>query len=54
MQQRNTDIRTLDHRTHIYTKPDMFIGSDERISRKERIYNGKMVKTIIDFVPACE
>lgn len=46
-----------DQRTHVYEKPDMYIGGDERMSREEWLYdiaNKKMYNAVIDFVPGCE
>ena len=49
--------KQYDHRTHIYKKPDMYIGADDKVSREEWIYNfetKKIENKIIDFVPGCE
>lgn len=54
---RAEDYKHYDHRTHVYLKPDTYIGSDERVEREVWIYNfdsKKMVKKNIDFVPGCE
>lgn len=44
-------------RTHVYMKPDTWVGSDEKMTREEWLFdvtNKKMVKAVIDFVPGCE
>jgi len=49
--------KQYDQRTHIYMKPDMYIGADDRVSRQEWLYNAeenKIVNHMIDFVPGCE
>lgn len=49
--------KQYDHRTHVYMKPDTYIGADERVERPEWLYNiqaGRMVNATIDFVPGCE
>ena len=51
------DYKQYDHRTHVYMKPDTYIGADERMVREEWLYdiqNGNMVNATIDFVPGCE
>ena len=47
----------VDQRTHVYTVTDMYIGSDEKLSREEWIFNintMKMEEKTVDFVPGCE
>lgn len=49
--------KQYDHRTHVYMKPDTYIGADERVEREEWLYNmqtGRMMNATIDFVPGCE
>lgn len=49
--------KQYDQRTHVYMKPDMYIGTDEKVTREEWLYdfnNKKMFKYNIDFVPGCE
>lgn len=49
--------KQYDHRTHVYMKPDTYIGADEKMVRDEWLYdinNNKMVNCSIDFVPGCE
>ena len=49
--------KQYDHRTHVYMKPDTYIGADEKVVREEWLFdvqNNKMVNTTIDFVPGCE
>jgi DNA topoisomerase II len=49
--------KQYDHRTHVYMKPDTYIGADEKVVREEWLYdiqNQKMVNATIDFVPGCE
>ena len=49
--------KQYDQRTHVYMKPDMYIGSDERVVREEWLYDleaQKMVNSTIDFTPGCE
>jgi len=51
------DYKQYDHRTHVYMKPDTYIGADEKMVREEWLYditNNKMVNTTIDYVPGCE
>jgi len=46
-----------DQRTHVYNCPNMYIGSDVKVPRKEYLYDfdtNKMFTTMIDFVPGCE
>lgn len=49
--------KQYDHRTHVYMKPDTYIGADEKVVREEWLYdiqNSKMINATIDFVPGCE
>jgi len=49
--------KQYDQRTHVYMKPDMYIGTDEKVIREAWVYdreNKKMVNKTIDFVPGCE
>jgi len=49
--------KKYDHRTHVYMKPDTYIGADEKMIREEWLFdrqNLKMINTTIDFVPGCE
>jgi DNA gyrase/topoisomerase IV subunit B len=49
--------KQYDHRTHVYMKPDTYIGADERMVREEWLYDfteHKMINATIDFVPGCE
>lgn len=49
--------KRYDHRTHVYMKPDTYIGADERMSREEWLFdvqNKRMVNATIDFTPGCE
>jgi len=49
--------KQYDHRTHVYMKPDTYIGADEKVVRDEWLYdiqNGRMINSTIDFVPGCE
>ena len=49
--------KQYDQRTHVYMKPDMYIGGDTRSAREEWLYDlssGKMSKAVIDFVPGSE
>lgn len=49
--------KQYDHRTHVYMKPDTYIGADETVTREEwlmDIENSKAVAATIDFVPGCE
>lgn len=51
------DYKKYDQRTHVYMKPDTYIGADEPFVREEWLYdiqNSKMVNATIDFVPGCE
>lgn len=49
--------KQYDPRTHVYMKPDMYIGGDERMRRDEWLFdtqNRRMVNSNIDFTPGCE
>ena len=49
--------KQYDHRTHVYMKSDTYIGSDERVTREEWLFdvqNKQMVNATIDFTPGCE
>jgi DNA topoisomerase II len=49
--------KQYDQRTHVYMKPDMYIGADGRSSREEWLFDsttGQMVNSVIDFSPGCE
>lgn len=51
------DYKQYDQRTHVYMKPDTYIGADERMTREEWLFdiqNNKMVNASIDFTPGCE
>lgn len=49
--------KQYEQRMHVYMKPDMYIGADQKLSREDWLFdlvNGKMVHNVIDFVPGCE
>ena len=49
--------KQYDQRTHVYMKPDMYIGSVVPMNRTDWLYdytNKKMISTNIDFVPGAE
>ena len=49
--------KQYDHRTHVYMKPDTYIGADERMTREEWLFdvqNNRMINATIDFTPGCE
>lgn len=51
------DYKQYDHRTHVYMKPDTYIGSDEETERPEWLYNFEtkaIVEGTIKFPPGCE
>lgn len=51
------DTKMYDQRTHVYMKPDMYIGSDTPVERHTWLYNleeGKMYKEMINLVPGLE
>lgn len=46
-----------DHRTHVYLKPDTYIGSDEKIKRSEFVYDSSInmiVSREIEIIPGIE
>ena len=49
--------KQYDHRTHVYMKPDMYIGADTKVLREEWLFdilNNKMFTSQVDFVPGLE
>ena len=52
-----TDYEHSDQRTHVYDVPDMYIGSDVKLTRDEWLFDLETeiisLKTI-DYVPGCE
>ncbi len=51
------DYKKYDQRTHVYMKPDMYIGADTPMVRHEWLFdikNNKMINSEISFVPGCE
>lgn len=51
------DYKKYDHRTHVYMKPDTYIGSDEETERPEWLYNfdsNTIVNGSVKFPPGCE
>lgn len=51
------DYKRYDQRTHVYMKPDTYIGADTPMVRDEWLFDpqtGKMFNVSIDFVPGCE
>ena len=52
-----SEFKGLDDREHIYTRPDMVLGSDRRMTREVYIYDinlGKMIKAETDMPQAVE
>ena len=51
------NYKQYDHRTHVYMKPDTYIGADEPMTREEWIFdleNSTMMTSNVNFVPGCE
>ena len=51
------NYKQYDHRTHVYMKPDTYIGADEPMTREEWLFdleNGNMMTSNVNFVPGCE
>lgn len=49
--------KQYEQRMHVYMKPDMYIGADQKMVRNDWLFdlvNKKMVNATIDFTPGCE
>lgn len=46
-----TDYQKMDHRTHVYTRPDTYAGSDQKEPREARILNYSDPNNLVMFIP---
>ena len=57
MQVTKQDTKQDDHRSYIYTHPEMYLGVDEQVTRQAQVYDVKKAKVVgasINFPFSCE